>query len=69
MDIQDKPKYITIAEASRITGRSVHTIRRWENTGLISARRNPTNNYRQFETSQIDDLLELARTIKPGAKK
>ncbi len=52
-------KYITIKDASRILGVSKMTLRNWDNSGKLKAHRHPFNNYRVYDVSDIESVLEL----------
>ncbi len=50
-------KYITLAEASKLVGKSKETLRRWDNEGVLVAFREPVSNYRVYKKSDIQLLL------------
>src|SRR5690606_36276029 len=63
---QHKVKSMLISELSKRTGVSIHTLRYYENYGLIAGRTDETvksNNYKQYDES----LVEKIEIIK-GAK-
>jgi len=50
-------EYITLAEASKLVGKSKETLRRWDNEGVLVAVREPVSNYRVYKKSDIQLLL------------
>ncbi len=50
-------KYYTIAEAAKLIGVSSQTLRRWDKSGKFSSIRHPINNYRVYNESNIQILL------------
>ncbi len=55
--------YVLTAEAARILGVSVNTVRNWTRDGRISHHRNPANGYRMFRRKDLE--LFLAKAAKP----
>ena len=55
--------YVLTAEAARILGVSVNTVRNWARDGKIPHYRNPANGYRLFRLSDLE--LLLAEAAKP----
>ncbi len=55
---------ITIAEAARLLGVSLPTMRRWDDSGRFRARRHPINCYRMYLRA---DVLKLRKRIMAGA--
>lgn len=50
-------KYLTIAEVSKLIGKSKETLRRWDREGKLSAVREPISNYRVYKKSQVETLF------------
>ncbi len=50
-------KYLTLAEASQILGRSKETLRRWDREGKLIAVRDPMSNYRVYPREQVETLF------------
>lgn len=53
---------LLISEAARLVGRSVDTLRRWEQDGLVTVMRTPTG-VRLFDESE---LLRLIKPVQTG---
>lgn len=51
---------VTISEAAKLFGVSIHTIRRWDKSGKLKAVRHPFNNYRLY---RLVDLQKIADKI------
>jgi excisionase family DNA binding protein len=47
---------ITIAEAAKLLGVSVPTLRRWDESGKFPARRHPMNSYRMYARDEVERL-------------
>jgi DNA (cytosine-5)-methyltransferase 1 len=56
--------YLTIQEASRILGVTPLTLRNWDKKGVLSAYRNPVNNYRVYRLDQIEHFLRKIENSK-----
>lgn len=52
--------YLTVGEAAGRLGASASTLRNWDRTGKLKARRHPVNGYRLYLRDDIDKLLEKA---------
>lgn len=50
-------EYLTLAETSRLIGKSKETLRRWDNEGILNAVREPVSNYRVYKKSDVQTLL------------
>ncbi len=50
-------KYLTLAEASELIGKSKETLRRWDREGKLSAVREPLSNYRVYHKDQVESLF------------
>jgi DNA (cytosine-5)-methyltransferase 1 len=46
--------YLTLAEASKLIGKSKETLRRWDKEGKLTAVRDPLSNYRLYQRDQIE---------------
>ena len=57
-------KYITIQQASRLLGVTPLTLRNWDKRGLLTAYRNPINNYRVYRLDQIELFLRKMENSK-----
>lgn len=55
-----------VKEVERITGVRSHTIRYYSRLGLLAPQRNPTNQYREFDTTDIDRLLFIRQAKALG---
>jgi excisionase family DNA binding protein len=56
---------ITIAEAAKLLGVSLPTMRRWDESGKFPARRHPINSYRMYLR---DEVIKLRRKIVEGER-
>lgn len=56
---------ITIAEAAKLLGVSLPTLRRWDESGKFLARRHPINAYRMYLR---DDVMRLRKKIVRGER-
>lgn len=57
-------KYITILQASRLLGVTPLTLRNWDKRGMLTAYRNPINNYRVYRLDQIELFLRKMENSK-----
>lgn len=62
-----KKGYVTIKSASEIIGVSIETLRNWDKTGKLKSKRDPQNDYRLYNISQIQKLVSDQK-IKPAKK-
>jgi DNA (cytosine-5)-methyltransferase 1 len=58
-----KDEIVTIAEAAEILGVAAVTLRRWDESGKLKARRHPMSGYRIY---RMRDLERLRRKILEG---
>ncbi len=58
-------KYITINLAAEILGVSPATLRNWDSTGKLEAKRDPNNNYRLYNISQLERFTTQNNHKKP----
>jgi excisionase family DNA binding protein len=56
---------ITIAEAAKLLGVSLPTMRRWDESGKFPARRHPINSYRMYTR---DEVMKLRKKIVEGER-
>lgn len=49
----------SINELAKLAGISSRTLRYYDKQGLLKARRNPENNYRYYEESEVDQLQKI----------
>lgn len=64
-------KYISIKEAARLLGITPLTLRNWDKKGILTAYRNPINNYRVYKLDQVEMFLrriENSKNKKSGRK-
>lgn len=47
-------KYISIKDAAHMIGVTPLTLRNWDKRGILTAYRNPVNNYRVYRFDQIE---------------
>jgi excisionase family DNA binding protein len=50
--------YITIGEAAEFLGVTEMTLRRWDKTGKLKCYRNPANDYRLYNKSELKRFLK-----------
>lgn len=50
-------KYLSLAEASELIGKSKETLRRWDNEGILNAVREPVSNYRVYRKDDVQKFL------------
>ena len=50
-------QYITIKQASIILGVSSLTLRNWDKSGKLKARRHPMNNYRVYKMEDLETVI------------
>lgn len=53
-----KLEYLTISEAARFLGVSASTLRNWDKSGKVKARRHPINGYRLYLRSELEKLIQ-----------
>ncbi|MCP3659609.1 MAG: MerR family transcriptional regulator [Bacteroidetes bacterium] len=53
-------KYITVKKASKILNVNPETLRRWDNRGILKAKRNTVNNYRVYD---VEDIMQFKRDM------
>ncbi|OGZ95557.1 MAG: hypothetical protein A2847_01205 [Candidatus Sungbacteria bacterium RIFCSPHIGHO2_01_FULL_50_25] len=56
--------YLTIKDAAKILGVAPLTLRNWDKRGILSAYRNPINNYRVYRKDQIELFLRRIENSK-----
>ena len=49
----------SINELAKLAGVSTRTLRYYDKQGLLKARRNPVNNYRYYEETEVDQLQKI----------
>lgn len=55
--------YYSLSETSEMLGKSKETLRRWDRTGKLSAKREPISNYRVYTPEQIEKFSEFIENI------
>ena len=59
-------EYVKVAEAAKILGVSLGTVRTWAADGKIPMHRNPANGYRLFKREELEKFLRnIAKPITP----
>lgn len=51
--------YMTVAEAAEYLGVSPSTLRNWDRSGKLTARRHPLNGYRLYRREDLAQLLHM----------
>ena len=64
MTIHMERRYISIKEAAKILGISPLTLRNWDKRGILTAYRNPVNNYRVYKLDQVEMFLRRVENSK-----
>ncbi len=62
-------KYLTVKDVSRLLGVTPLTIRNWDKKGVLTAYRNPVNNYRLYKVEDVEALMKGIEDTKPSIKK
>ena len=57
-------RYLSIKHAAKMLGVTPLTLSNWDKKGLLTAYRNPLNNYRVYRMDQIQVLLRRMETTK-----
>ncbi|MFC1752857.1 helix-turn-helix domain-containing protein [Thermoproteota archaeon] len=57
--MKKESQIITIKEAAEILEVSKDTLRRWEQVGKLKTKRHPMNNYRIYNSEDIDKLKKI----------
>lgn len=50
-------EYLSLAETSKLIGKSKETLRRWDKEGILTAVREPVSNYRVYKKEDVQTLL------------
>ncbi len=56
--LQNLRSYLTVGEASTLLGVSPSTLRNWDRTGKLKARRHPVNGYRLYKREELETLMK-----------
>ena len=57
--------YLTVKEAADRLGVSASTLRNWDKTGKLKARRHPINAYRLYSRRELEGLLATVNGRRP----
>ena len=57
-------KYLSIKDAAKIISVTPLTLRNWDKKGILTAYRNPVNNYRVYRADQIELFLRKIENSK-----
>ena len=60
---------ITISVASEILGVSPATLRNWDRTGKLRARRDANNSYRYYDIGELERFAETSGLTKKSFRK
>jgi MerR family copper efflux transcriptional regulator len=52
--------FVRVGEAALILGVTTKTLRNWDRSGKVKARRHPVNGYRIYSRPELDELLNSA---------
>lgn len=61
-------KYLTIKAAAKTLGVTPLTLRNWDSKGVLTAYRNPINNYRVYRADQVQLFLRKIENSKNKRK-
>jgi len=50
--------YLTVSQAATLLGVSPNTLRNWDNSGKLKARKQPISGYRLYQKSELDRFLK-----------
>lgn len=59
-------QYLGLKEVSRILGVTPLTLRNWDKKGVLTAYRNPINNYRVYRYADVADFIAEIRQSRAG---
>ena len=57
-------RYLSIQEAAKTLGLTPLTLRNWDKRGILTAYRNPVNNYRVYRLDQLELFLRKLENSK-----
>ncbi|MBC7772712.1 MAG: MerR family DNA-binding transcriptional regulator [Pyrinomonadaceae bacterium] len=58
-------EYLTVAQAAEVVGVSASTLRNWDRSGKVRARRHPVNGYRLYRRDELAPRLSDTRGGTP----
>lgn len=61
-------KYLSIKETAKVLGISPLTLRNWDKKGILTAYRNPVNNYRVYRLDQVEFFMRRVENSKNTRK-
>jgi len=61
--------FVTIKSAAEILGVSIETLRNWDKSGKLKAKRDVHNGYRLYSISDIQNLLGKDKRKSPFSQK
>ena len=59
-------EYLTVSEAAKTLGVSSSTLRNWDRSGKLKARRHPVNGYRLYKRADLEALLREVEETTEG---
>lgn len=73
LNMNEKDVSFTVEQASKFLGVSDKTLRRWDGSKILIPFRDPTNNYRYYKKSQLENFARTRNPktdilIKPGSR-
>jgi excisionase family DNA binding protein len=60
--------YVTIKSAAEILGVSIETIRNWDKSGKLTAKRDDRNSYRLYKISELQKFSEKQNLRRTNGK-
>lgn len=67
-DVAKISEYLTIGEAAEVLGVSKDTLRRWDRSGDLKARRHPVSRYRLYVRHDLEQFLLRLREDRVGER-
>lgn len=56
--------YLTVSQAAALLGVSPNTLRNWDNSGKLKARKQPISGYRLYQRSELEQFLKRLEKSK-----
>lgn len=56
--------YLTVSQAAAFLGVSPNTLRNWDNSGRLKARKQPISGYRLYQKSELNRFLKRLKNGK-----
>jgi len=66
--MSENDEVMSVGQASKYIGKTVHTLQDWDRKRKFIAHRNPINNRRFYYKSELDKLLGKYTVVQPNRK-